>query len=54
MMLVLWHLNLKPAAICKGSAAGVRRGVRIFRPIDNKPRDDAMSPRYTAEKSGLW
>jgi hypothetical protein len=26
----------------------------ILRPIDNTAPDDAMSPRYTAEKSGLW
>jgi hypothetical protein len=25
-----------------------------FVPIDNAPAEDAMSPRYTAEKSGLW
>jgi hypothetical protein len=26
----------------------------ILRPIDNKLREHAMLPRYTAEKSGLW
>lgn len=26
----------------------------ILRPVDNMAPDDALSPRYTAEKSGLW
>ncbi len=26
----------------------------VHRPIDKRPAEDAMLPRYIAEKSGLW
>jgi len=45
------------ATVCIAVGVGIDKKLgmdRILRPIDNGPSEDALSQRYTAEKSGLW
>jgi hypothetical protein len=45
------------ATVCIAVRVGIDKKLgmdRILRPIDNGPSEDALSQRYTAEKSGLW
>ena len=45
------------ATVCIAVRVGIDQKFgmeRILRPIDKWAPEDAMLPRYTAEKSGLW
>jgi hypothetical protein len=53
--MVSWNLELAPGRHRPDKAGRLGSGSKhILRPIDNTAPEDAMSPRYTAEKSGLW
>jgi hypothetical protein len=48
-------LSLAPGRHRLDEAGRLDSGAKhILRPIDNTAPGDAMSPRYTAEKSELW